>query len=158
MQAIGVPERFLLLAESIRQPGEAAHLHADGKVLTLHNRSADAHRIGVPENWDHLRIDHLGRRIPRFAIANAGQYPQSPITTDPADETTPSARVQMGRRAGSARTQNASTQPTVRDFLVTCKVRAGGFHRARTVFSPPKHRVFAVILRCFHGETTVFSR
>jgi hypothetical protein len=54
MQTVRSPEVFPFLAEGVRRPGKAAHGHADGKVLTLNVRSANA--AGVQEvgaRWDH---------------------------------------------------------------------------------------------------------
>src|SRR5689334_7254203 len=44
-----------LLGESIRQPGESAHLHPHGEVLTLNIAGADVLRIGIAA--DDVRFD-----------------------------------------------------------------------------------------------------
>ena len=48
VQAVGSPQVLPLLAEGVREPGEAAHLHADREVLALHNRCADSFGVGLP--------------------------------------------------------------------------------------------------------------
>ena len=58
-----------LLAESIGQPGESANLHPHGEVLSLYVRRANLVRVGLPDDWDHLRCDHFSRGVPLVAFA-----------------------------------------------------------------------------------------
>jgi len=68
VQAERGPQIFRLLREAVGQASEAAHLHTHRQVLALHNRSADARRIGFSIDWDYLDGCNLARRISPFAF------------------------------------------------------------------------------------------
>lgn len=55
------PVVFELLREAIRQPGETSNLHPHGEVLALDIRGANAARVGISDDWDHLRGNHFSR-------------------------------------------------------------------------------------------------
>src|SRR5437867_4005085 len=69
VQAVSRPQVLPLLRKSVREPRQAPHLHSNREVLALYNRSADALRIGIAHNWDHLRRGDFGRAITAFAFA-----------------------------------------------------------------------------------------
>ena len=46
---------FQFLAEAICQSSESANLHTHREVLTFNVRRAYLCRIGLADNWDHLR-------------------------------------------------------------------------------------------------------
>ena len=69
MQSDGRAMVFQLFTKPVRQTGEPAHGHAERKVLPFHMGSADLRRVGVAADWDHLRTDDFGGRIPLFAFA-----------------------------------------------------------------------------------------
>ena len=52
-----------LLAEGIRQPREAANAHANAQVAALHDRRANAFRIGLAHDWDHLHGRYFGGAV-----------------------------------------------------------------------------------------------
>jgi hypothetical protein len=56
------------LAESVREPSKAAVTHTGTEIRTLHDRRADAFRIGLSVNWDNLHGLNLGRAVTRFAL------------------------------------------------------------------------------------------
>ena len=67
MQTVGGPEILPLVAEAVRQPREAAHLHSDREVLALHIGRANLRGIGVAHDWDLLRVRDIGRPVPALA-------------------------------------------------------------------------------------------
>ena len=71
VQAESGPKVLPLLAESVRQSRESANLHSHREILPLNDRSADTARIGVTNNWDHLRGNNFTGRVAafRFRIA-----------------------------------------------------------------------------------------
>src|ERR1039458_4000455 len=72
VQTVCRPEVLPLLAESVRQPRQAAHLHSDGEILTLHMGRANLVGIGVAHDWDPLRVRHVGMAVPTLAFGVAG--------------------------------------------------------------------------------------
>jgi hypothetical protein len=65
----GGPVVLPLFTEAVGQPCEPAEAHPYGQVLPLHDRCADAFRIGLTHDWDYLDGSNLGGRVPRFAFA-----------------------------------------------------------------------------------------
>ena len=64
----GGPVVFPLLAEGICEACEAAGAHARAQIAALDNARANAVRIGIAHDWDHLRAGYFGGRISRFAF------------------------------------------------------------------------------------------
>lgn len=44
-----------LFAEAVPQARESAHLHSHREVLAFDMRSANLRRVGISEDWGHLR-------------------------------------------------------------------------------------------------------
>src|SRR6185312_7785962 len=57
-----------LFAEAVREPSEPADAHSHAEVLAFYVGRADAFRVGVAHNWDHLRTDNFGGGIAGFAL------------------------------------------------------------------------------------------
>ena len=72
VKAVRGPQVLPLLAEAVRQPREAAHLHANREVLALHVAGANLRGIGVAHDWDLLRVRHVGRAVPALAFGVLG--------------------------------------------------------------------------------------
>lgn len=68
MKAVRGPQVLPLLAERVRQSGEAAHRHADREILALHVAGANLRGIRVAHDWDLLRVRHIGRTVPTLAF------------------------------------------------------------------------------------------
>src|SRR5438270_11710026 len=65
-QRQGHSQIFPLLAESVCQSGESSHLHSDGEVLTLNNRSADSCGVRIAKNHFRSYVHHNGWRVAMF--------------------------------------------------------------------------------------------
>lgn len=57
-----------LFAEAIREPGESAKAHPERKVASLYYRSANAIRVRLTHNWDHLHGLDFGGTVPAFTL------------------------------------------------------------------------------------------
>ena len=60
---------FQLFAKPVRQTGEAPHGHAERQVLPFYVARANFVGVGTSANWDNLRTDDFGRRVPLFTFA-----------------------------------------------------------------------------------------
>jgi hypothetical protein len=67
VRAVRGPQVLLLFAEGIRQPREAAHLHANREVLAFYMAGANLRWIGV--SHDLLRLREVGRTVPELALS-----------------------------------------------------------------------------------------
>ena len=66
VQADRGPVVLKLLTEAVGQPRESANLHSHREVLAFNNRCADAFRIRVSDNRDHLRAGDFSGAVARF--------------------------------------------------------------------------------------------
>ena len=66
VQAVGSPEVLPLFAERVRQPGQAAHGHADCQILPFNVARANQALVGIAHDWDLLRMRDVGRAVPMF--------------------------------------------------------------------------------------------
>jgi hypothetical protein len=102
-----VPERysgpvvFPLFAEGVRQPSESAGAHTDGKILSFHDRGANAFRIGIATNWDHLRTGDFGRAVAGFAFARIAVDLDEHRVIDVISESVRDGRSVRGKSIGS---------------------------------------------------------
>src|SRR5215831_15716887 len=60
-----------LFAERVGEARKAAQAHSERQVGALDNRSADAFRIRITGDWDHLHGSDLRWRVSRFAFLGA---------------------------------------------------------------------------------------
>lgn len=60
---------LVLLAESVCESGEPAHLHSHGQILSLDVRRADAIRIGVSADYYWYRLHNFTGRIALLAFS-----------------------------------------------------------------------------------------
>ncbi len=56
-------------AERIGQAGESPRAHADRKILTLNNRSANSIGVGLTHDWDYLHGGYFRRAVTVFVFA-----------------------------------------------------------------------------------------
>ena len=87
------------------------------------------------------------REASRFVAQAGGSAGCSAASREPP----PNDSESRGRAVATRALKTSSLQPLIRDYLVTCKALC-------EVISPWMDREFTVILRCFHGEFTVFLR